>query len=560
MLSALGVLALILVPAPATAAEDYVGKYESEKLQVEIAKDSGEYVGRIHLGQQEFPLKAHENAAGLSGTFASQGDTYDFTASLQGDTLTLLTGGATYTLKRPPHAINPLGRSQPVNPLAGGTSEPAGGAPAGYSVVTSTDYGKAFTTRKEQATSVQSALESTFPDLARYFGARPAVVGAFEDSKDHRSGGASFTAKLNGQPVRGFVSCTVADKGATVAVVYCRTDAPPTEWNKLTTAPPDGNAGAAAPAPEVKLQGYQFPDGTGSVGLAEGWQTNAASCLQGVIIQGPADQTVSIGLCASVVTPDSIAVQTQRQLEANARQWGMRPPPPMQLLVAPYTEPVEALVNLVPQISQFSQRNGGPAVRLDKILHQEKAKPSLPNARSALVTYTVTRTTNGEPKQFRATAQIDTAPLGQGAWMFYAVELLAPQDTFDRDLPVMLAMAKSLQTNDRVVQEKSRQNIDAQNRNFAAMQQAHHEQVEAFDRSNRAWERRQNTQSRSAADFDEVIRGYRTVEDTRTGEHTSVDLGNAHDIVNKLNERDPDRYKEIPLRDEMYPVPPERHR
>ena len=144
--------------------------------------------------------------------------------------------------------------------------------------------------------------------------------------------------------------------------------------------------------------------------------------------------------------------------------------------------------------------------------------------------------------------------------MFYATELLAPAESYDRDLPVMMAMAKSMKTNDRVIQEKTRQNINAQQQNFAAMQQAHREQMDAFDRQNKAWEQRQTSQSRNNADFDEVIRGYRTVEDTQTGERTSVKLGDAHDIVDTLNEHDPGHYKEIPLRDEMYPLPPDQNK
>jgi hypothetical protein len=35
----------------------------------------------------------------------------------------------------------------------------------------------------------------------------------------------------------------------------------------------------------------------------------------------------------------------------------------------------------------------------------------------------------------------------------------------------------------------------------------------------------------------------------------SVDLGNVDRIVDRLNEGDPGRYKQIPLRDEMYPLP-----
>ncbi len=58
---------------------------------------------------------------------------------------------------------------------------------------------------------------------------------------------------------------------------------------------------------------------------------------------------------------------------------------------------------------------------------------------------------------------------------------------------------------------------------------------------------------RSNADFDEVIRGYRTVYDTETGDRASADLGNVNEIVNALNERDPGRYGN-PLRDEEFPL------
>lgn len=124
----------------------------------------------------------------------------------------------------------------------------------------------------------------------------------------------------------------------------------------------------------------------------------------------------------------------------------------------------------------------------------------------------------------------------------------------------MLAMALSLKTNDRVIEQKTREAINAQNRRFAGQQAAYREQKESFEEANRAWERRQTAQGRARADFDEVIIGRRTVLDTHTGDRSSVDLGDSKQIVDRLNQRDPGRYKEIPLRDEMYPPPPERGR
>jgi hypothetical protein len=55
----------------------------------------------------------------------------------------------------------------------------------------------------------------------------------------------------------------------------------------------------------------------------------------------------------------------------------------------------------------------------------------------------------------------------------------------------------------------------------------------------------------TASRQDEIIRGYRTVEDTQTGYHKDVDLGYSKEIVDKLNEKEGyNRYKEIPLRDQ----------
>lgn len=82
--------------------------------------------------------------------------------------------------------------------------------------------------------------------------------------------------------------------------------------------------------------------------------------------------------------------------------------------------------------------------------------------------------------------------------------------------------------------------------------------ADASARQSQAWrdaEVNDAIKHRSITDFDETIRGIRTVEDTQTGEKTSVNLGDVHQIVDNLNEHDPGRYKEIPLRDEMFPLP-----
>jgi len=87
------------------------------------------------------------------------------------------------------------------------------------------------------------------------------------------------------------------------------------------------------------------------------------------------------------------------------------------------------------------------------------------------------------------------------------------------------------------------------------MQQAHATQQAVSDDYFKSVQLNSLIRDRSATDFDGVIRGVRTVEDARTGERTSVDLGNVNEIVGRLNEHDPDRYVQIPLRDELFPLP-----
>jgi hypothetical protein len=572
----LSTLQLCLLAAPAVA-EDYSGKYQGDNLAVQIAADGDAYSGKIQLGQQEFPLKAREDGDHLQGTFNSGGHDFDFTATRQGDALNLISGGVTYNLKKNSPPANPLADAPaaPANPLTAAPppadkpaappqQAPTADGPAGYTIVNATDAGKAMSAQKPDADSVQAALESAFADLAQYFGSKLAIKNGFVDSRDRKSGGASFASNFNGQDIKGFVSCKLGDKGATVAVIYCRADATPDQWSKLSSASAGkggggGGGGAAndltAAAAQVPLQPYQFPDGSGSIGIAQGWQTNAQSCMGGFQINGPADQMIYIGVSFSVVTPDSLAVRNRMQMEASARQLGSRLPP-MQMLVAPFTGPGQALVNLVPQISQISQSQGGPAVAVDHVQEVKQMPPIVPRAQTAIIFMGITRVTNGQRRHYRAMVEASSVPVLQQSWYLTTTQLSAPDATYERDLPAMVAMTNSMRTNDSVIQQKTAQNIQASNQRFAAQQRSEKELTDAYDSYNKDMERNSVIQSRSNDNFDEIIRGYRTVEDTQTGEKTSVDLGNVDGIVDNLNKADPGRYVQIPLRDEADPLPP----
>jgi hypothetical protein len=526
-------------------ADDLSGKYHGNQLSIDLtAAGDGHYDGTIHLGAQDFPCTAIAQANHIDGTFTANGHGFTFAADLNGDAMTLQSGGATYQLTRDTPPANPLAAAQPANPLVQPAAPAANANPAPFNdfqVLATTDSGKTLFIQKPQATSAQSAIQSTLPDLAKLFGSRPKPLNAFADSQQPTRGGATFSASKDSKEIHGTILCGAADRGEVVTVVYANADAPATDLATLNAALPM----------QSKMETHAFPDDTGSIDLPSGWTTPNETVLGGVVVNGPADQIVTLGRGIEVVTPNSPIVQMQQQAEANARAWGMAPPPRMRVFVAPFTGPADALKNLVPQISEFSQMANGPALSLDQIIDSHPAPANLPNGQAALVQYLIIK---GDQK-FHCIAQIETYPLGPQGWGVFFSELAAPAATFDHDAPTMWAIARSFKTNDAVIAQKTQQQIQANNQRFAAFEQSMKEKQDSFDSYMQSVKNRELVNSRTNADFDEVIRGYRTVEDTSTGEHTSVDLGKVDDVVNKLNEADPGRYKQIPLRDEEYPVP-----
>jgi hypothetical protein len=216
-------------------------------------------------------------------------------------------------------------QAAPVNPLGSRAAPAEKGAPAGYSVAVSTDSGKSLVTQKPNKTSVKAALEATLPDLAGYFDQRPAIGSAYQNAKDTSSGGATFSSTLDGHAVRGIISVKLQDGGAKVAIVFGRADAPKSEWEKLmaapaqqasTTAPANAGQASGAPASNAALTEYDYPDGTGSIGLPEGWTTQAQSAAGGVAIRGPANQVIFVHNAVTVQTPDSPIVLGQQRAEA----------------------------------------------------------------------------------------------------------------------------------------------------------------------------------------------------------------------------------------------------
>jgi hypothetical protein len=600
-------------------AADGPDKYTDGKLTVEWTLTNQDYSGTFTLGANQFPATAHVQGNALQGSFTSGTHQFAFTGTLSGDVLALNTGGTTYQLKRiqpenPLAAANPLaaqnGAAQAGTSAGTSANTPANtpantlaDAPAGYTVVSSSASGKAISIEKTGVNSVQSALEATLPDLAQFFGTKPTIGSAYQDAKNANSGGATFSDTLNGQPIKGIISCTVNDKGALLAVVYAKADTSKAEWDKLTSpAAPTASAAATPPPPPppaFNLHEFDFPDGTGSLELADGWTTAAQTCINPVFITGPAQQSIVVNNMVHIDTPDSPLQQTirnsqrmQEQMAANARAMGRPAPPPFPKppgpppLVSPYLEPVDALKAMMPQFSAVAEYNHGPSTTIDSIISVKDAKPNLPNGKAAIIKYAYTQTLNGQQTKFLRSVLLETAPQGAWGWTWFIRGVAAPEATFDHDAPLMFAMLGSLRVNqaqftqnlnaqtqnnihnsqvlgqaeNQVLQTQAQMGQDNMNTQNSIYQQQHQAQMDGYAQHNQQWAADETQKQRNTADFIETIKGTRMVYDTQTGATGYANLSDVTGVVDSLNQAalDPNRFVQVPLRDYLYaptPVP-----
>jgi hypothetical protein len=480
--------------------------------------------------------------------------------------------------------------------------QPGTGALANYTILKTTDYGKSMTRNFSAQTTARQVVRATVPDLFAFFGQKPRLVGVYQDQRDRKSACVFFSESLSGQSFKGISVIKVTDDATREWVVFCQANAPKGEAMKLlglhkpsqpagdasagstgigagstgagagstgagagggavaagsgAANPPANDSGAAAAAPpassggsslqsiapaDIKLQTYNFPDGTGSVGVPDGW-TCASQTIGNCIVKGPADQTVGLDLSAMVDVPNGRSIRLLQMGHGDLSR----------ALIGPFSpDPATALKNLIEAINRISRAHGGPTNTVDEIVSQKPipAGPGAPNARAAIIEMKSTRTTNGVAKKFHSVQQFSVYTFngGQDTWSYFGAQLQGPEETFKQDFPVMNAILASLKENAAGIAAKGA----AEQKQADAINAQTNRMVAATNANIARMQQQQLESDRSFADVDEGIRGYRKVYDTQTGEESDVNLGDVNGVVNALNDADPGRYVQVPLRDEV---------
>jgi len=563
-------------PLAAPAPAPFAGSFAGDKLSVVMTSSGdGAYTGEIKLGGKSYPATAHAAGNSIAGTFQSGGKDFPFTASLDNDTLTLLSGGTRYEMKRAG------GAAQPQNPLDAGPS-PAAGAPApgnsagpplaagdlpaGFSDLGVTDSGRSIFVTFADVKTVDALIQRVGDALSKVFDAKPKFDRAYVDSRTRGRGVASFTAALKGKEVKGIVVFGVDPQSQSSAtIVYYRPDAPQADMDTLM---------ATLPA-RPKMQTMQFPDKSGSIDLPAGWTTKMQSLTAGAwFITGPKFQVIIWNSKIVVDTPQSYRVKVAHQAyDSSVRVWelgGRRGPAPASLeqrlanlTISPYLNPEDAFKTILPKLADKARQAGQPWVEYGKVTATQKADPNplIKGAEAAVFAFPVLLhigEKTGKPS--RQIMRVDTFPNGD-TWAMVTDSYIAPEATFDRDLPTMADIIASVKLDDGAVQrqlDKDNQAFQAMSAKFAADHEAlmqrgrdfQENQEERFRRNQQLVQAQAKARHDANSDMQEMALGLRDVYDTATGQTHRVDLYNVNGIVDSWNAaaNDPNQFVQVPLR------------
>jgi hypothetical protein len=485
---------------------------------------------------------------------------------------------------------------------SGPAAAPAGGQPAdtgpalqsfgAFSILGSTATGKTLYLKLPAGLALEAAITQAADELGKVLDAKPVISDAFAKAADKSEGGAGIAGKLKGKDIKGLMFVGTGTAGASATIIIDAADAPKEDAATLMGFIPTA----------VKMTTHTFPDGSGSIDLPDGWTTPMQSASGGIVVIGPGKQTVWYCNIRQIYDPQC----GEEKLRASNYQLAMRnyqtrlrmynqsvtmkkqfpntigpgdpPAPPaafeadgnlyaiknnLPMRYCKYCDgPEEVLKVYYPLQAELGKKTGLPYTALDKTIAVIPAPvdPAYPNFKSGTVYIAVTDHDGDKESHFRALNFFSTSNSVPGeVWQLTMCSMRAPDDTFDKDLPVMSAIENSVKINMKVVGKEisdagqatramGQQMFDTMEKNHAAWQD---QQARQFADHEEQMAAQQKAVHDSTSDFIEYVGGARDVFDNQTGKTDGkVDLFNSNAIVGAMNAaaNDPGRFVQIPLR------------
>ena len=367
--------------------------------------------------------------------------------------------------------------------------------------------------RYPRAGSAIQTLNDALRDTARFFDSRPLVVAGVADARNQEAE-AAFRVSKGNVPLFGAAFAVIEGGTATVVLAFDTPNTFPQSYPRLLQiAGLSGGTGGPCPPPGRNWRTVPYFDGSGQMTLPEGWRLTAAH-------QGIARGEGPHGIVESGITFSAIS----RAGAAQRAQFGL----PTLVLVADPTDLPSALIGVWTAVV----RQGAiPPFRIRRVIETlpVPSQGTIP-MQAGFVHYEIEH--EGAVK--RVLALVHMAALdADGQWLYFESHVIAPLSCFGQSLPTLLQIWTSAQVSPQEFQRR----LDAA---MSSLQEAHEMH----------WQGMRN-QSKREDDMRAAWRqqhiGISVVEDTITGTQRPVDHGHSTELVRKLNEQEPGRYREVPL-------------
>ena len=373
--------------------------------------------------------------------------------------------------------------------------------------------GRVLVGQRRNVRSARQLLLASFEDLAGYFDHRPralAVIGSADDQQMQ----ATFDGLRGGQPILGLAVVDLSGTNGVIGMLYDSPDRLPGSERPLANLLKQHLPAAAR---EPAWRQVSLPDGSGTMVLPEGWVITSAN--KGMVDASGPEGYADLGLWCPIITPQLAAYRRQ--------QFGL---PSIGVLVAPYSNPVQAIRDVAPPF--FAGQ--GIQWRWLRLIEQEPV--AWPGGQGAFIHFEAAVGKGNQSERFQSLTLILMNPNTDGTWTYYSSGVSAPSAIFGRSLPVLLKVWANWKVDDRVFQER--------------LQKAAQDMKDCARMIQEANAYRQHVMDRAADDWDEYLRGTHIVRDAQTGELTEESAYGLDGVLQKLNQQEGyERWKIIPLKD-----------
>ncbi|MBC5801189.1 MAG: hypothetical protein GIX03_05850 [Candidatus Eremiobacteraeota bacterium] len=409
---------------------------------------------------------------------------------------------------------------------AQGRMLPQHAAPRGLRSADVANGGRVMVGSLRGVNSTQDAFVAGLRRLRGYFDGRPHMLGAVRSANGAITIGA-FDATLRGAPVRGIAITAFEPRGGSrVGILFDYSDRIARSINPLFERVRGMMVPSSAPAVSAAavkpLHAIEASDGTVDARIPAGWRP--------ILLRDGA---------FAATGPDGSEVDQEVSLNFADPRSSLAGTPGWPAL--PYTaEPAQALS----AATRYVVQRGGP----DSHLHIEReTRVSVPPGMGTAAELIGTETLRGgRPGRFDGVALV--SPLGQyGGWSLSVKMISAPAETFQRELPTLLAIFESYHVNQERRGEQVHENIAAGWRQTQAILQANAEVQQrnsaVFNASMANARNVQDSIDRSTAGFVHYLNDTTVLQHVPNGETGTVNQNFATGLIRA----DPRNFREVPV-------------